>query len=149
ETGELHCVQARPETVYSRRGSAPLQSYRMREQAEPLVTGAAIGQAIAIGRVKILHDPREMDRFEDGDILVTERTDPDWGPIMKRAAAIVTDHGGRTSHAAIVSRELGIPAVVGTNVATKTLRDGAEATLSCAEGQHGRVYAGRLDFEVR
>ncbi|MFO7561516.1 MAG: phosphoenolpyruvate synthase [Enhygromyxa sp.] len=149
ETGELYCVQARPETVHSQQDSAALRTYEMRERAEPLVTGAAIGQAIATGRVKILHEPSEMHRFEDGDILVTERTDPDWGPIMKRAAAIVTDHGGRTSHAAIVSRELGIPAVVGTERGTRTLEDGAEVTLSCAEGQQGRVYAGQLDFEVR
>lgn len=149
ETGELYCVQARPETVHSRQLAAPLRTYAMTEPGEVLVTGVAVGQAIATGPVKILHDPSEMHRFEDGDILVTERTDPDWGPIMKRAAAIVTDRGGRTSHAAIVSRELGIPAVVGTDVATTRLQDRGEVTLSCAEGQVGRVYAGRSKFEVR
>lgn len=149
ETGEMHCVQARPETVFSQRKGAGLRSYSITAPGEPLVRGAAVGQAVASGPIKILHDPSHIDRFEDGDILVTERTDPDWGPIMKRAAAIVTDRGGRTSHAAIVSRELGIPAVVGTGNATTTLVDGDEATLSCAEGEEGRVYAGRVPFEVR
>jgi pyruvate, water dikinase len=124
-----------------------LESYRLSERAEPIVTGVAIGQAIASGPVRILRDPSEMDRFEDGDILVTERTDPDWGPIMKRAAAIVTDRGGRTSHAAIVSREIGIPAVVGTDDATLRLADGQTVTVSCAEGQEGRIYAGKLAYE--
>ncbi len=121
ESGELYCVQARPETVHSRQRTQALKTHHLRETGDPLVTGVAIGQAIAAGRVKILHDPSEMRRFEQGDVLVTERTDPDWGPIMKRATAIVTDHAGRTSHAAIVSRELGIPAVVGTESGTKQL----------------------------
>ncbi len=149
DDGELYCVQARPETVFSQKRGAALRSYTMHGSAEPILTGVAVGQAIATGPIKILHEPREMDRFEDGDILVTERTDPDWGPIMKRAAAIVTDHGGRTSHAAIVSRELGIPAVVGTARGTSVLQDGRQATLSCAEGEQGRVYDGELEFEVR
>lgn len=147
ESGELYCVQARPETVHSQQKTKALKSYRLKTKAQPVTTGVAIGQAIASGRVKILHKPSEMERFEDGDILVTERTDPDWGPIMKRAAAIITDHGGRTSHAAIVSRELGVPAVVGTETGTHDLRDQQEITVSCAEGSEGRIYDGRLEFE--
>lgn len=147
ESGELYCVQARPETVHSRQQAKALKTYRLKEKAEPIVIGVAIGQAIASGRVKILRSPQEMERFETGDILVTERTDPDWGPIMKRAAAIITDHGGRTSHAAIVSRELGVPAVVGTNTGTKVLNDKQEVTVSCAEGSEARIYAGILDYE--
>jgi pyruvate, water dikinase len=146
ETDELYCVQARPETVHSRRHPSAVVSYRLLETKEPALTGIAIGQSISTGPVRLLHGPDEMDRFEDGDVLVTERTDPDWGPIMKRASAIVTDHGGRTSHAAIVSRELGIPAIVGTDVATERLRMGQEVTVSCAEGERGRVYDGLLKY---
>ncbi len=149
ESGELYCVQARPETVQSRRQAKSLKTYRIEEHGAVLATGVAVGEAIATGRVKILHEPGEMSRFEDGDVLVTERTDPDWGPIMKRAAAIVTDHGGRTSHAAIVSRELGVPAVVGTDNATKVLKDGEEVTISCAEGTEGRIYRGTLKYDER
>jgi pyruvate, water dikinase len=147
DTGELYCVQARPETVHSRKQGQAITSFTLKERAEPAVTGVAIGESIARGKVRLLKDPSEMDRFADGDILVTERTDPDWGPIMKRAAAIVTDHGGRTSHAAIVSRELGVPAVVGAHTATRDLRDGDEVTVSCAEGAEGRIYRGLLDYE--
>jgi pyruvate,water dikinase len=147
DTGELYCVQARPETIHSRKVAGALKTYTLKSQAEPIITGIAIGQAIAQGPVKVLDSPAEMDRFEDGDVLVTARTDPDWGPIMKRAAAIVTDHGGRTSHAAIVSRELGIPAVVGTNGATERLHDGQEVTISCAGGEEGRIYEGALEYE--
>lgn len=149
ESGELFCVQARPETVHSQKQAKAFKTLRLEEQGELLATGAAIGEAIASGRVKILHHPNEMSRFEDGDVLVTERTDPDWGPIMKRAAAIVTDHGGRTSHAAIVSRELGVPAVVGTESGTKNLKDGQKVTVSCAEGSEGHVYRGLLRYEER
>src|SRR5690606_25791825 len=131
-----------------RRGRA-VESFTLLERGEPIAAGVAIGQAVATGRVKVLHDPREMDRFVRGDVLVTERTDPDRGPIMKLAAAIGTDHGGRTSHAAIVSRELGIPAVVGTGTGTRRLADDREVTISCAEGDEGRVYAGKLRFERR
>ncbi|HEX7036452.1 MAG TPA: phosphoenolpyruvate synthase [Pseudomonadales bacterium] len=148
ETGELYCVQARPETVHSqRRDQGALKTYRLKGRGELAATGIAIGEAIAVGRVKLLQSPREIDRFEDGDVLVTERTDPDWGPIMHRAAAIVTDHGGRTSHAAIVSREMGVPAVVGAEDATRNLSDGEIVTVSCAEGSIGRVYHGALAFE--
>ncbi len=149
DSGDLYCVQARPETVHSQKEARALRTYRLAGRSEVLATGLAIGEAVATGRVKVLHSPSEMDRFEDGDVLVTERTDPDWGPIMKRAAAIVTDHGGRTSHAAIVSRELGVPAVVGTNYGTRDLADGQEVTISCAEGTEGRVYRGALEYEER
>ena len=147
ESGELYCVQARPETVQSQREGRTLRTYRLNETGESLVCGIAVGDAIASGPVKVLSSPDEQDRFEQGDVLVAERTDPDWGPIMKRAAAIVTDHGGRTSHAAIVSRELGVPAVVGTGDATRDLPEGARVTVSCAEGEEGQVYDGELDFE--
>ncbi|HEU4947145.1 MAG TPA: phosphoenolpyruvate synthase [Kribbella sp.] len=147
-TGEMFLVQARPETVQTRREAATLRSYRLKEEGTALVTGLAIGDAIADGRVCLLRSPAEIDRFVDGAVLVTRVTDPDWEPIMKRAAAIITDHGGRTSHAAIVSRELGVPAIVGTGDATTLLADGRQVTVSCAEGDHGRVYDGRLDYEA-
>jgi pyruvate,water dikinase len=150
ETGALHIVQARPETVQAlRAGTAPLRTYRLKDRrARPILTGAAVGDAIAAGPACVIRTPDDIARFRDGAILVTEATDPDWVPVMKRAAGIVTDHGGPTSHAAIVSRELGVPAVVGTQEGTRLLRDGAEVTLSCAEGDQGHVYAGRLDFAV-
>jgi pyruvate,water dikinase len=146
-SGEIFIVQARPETVQSRRKMAALRSFRLRESATPLTSGIAIGDAIAAGEVCLLAGAEDIARFRDGCVLVTAVTDPDWVPIMRRAAAIVTDHGGRTSHAAIVSRELGIPAVVGTGDATRVLADGQTITVSCAEGERGRVYEGRLDFE--
>ncbi|MBE0476069.1 MAG: phosphoenolpyruvate synthase [Coriobacteriia bacterium] len=146
ESGELFVVQARPETVVSQREAASLRSYRLEERGERLVQGLAIGDAVAAGKVIVIRSPKEMGRFEDDAVLVTGMTDPDWVPIMKRAAAIVTDHGGRTSHAAIVSRELGVPAIVGTGEATHVLRDGQEVTVSCAEGETGYVYDGRLAF---
>lgn len=145
-TGELFIVQARPETVHSRDATAVLRSYELTGSGEVLVTGAAIGNAIAVGRVSRIASPAEMDRFEPGTILVTGRTDPDWGPILSQAAGIITDQGGRTSHAAIVSRELGIPAVVGTRDGTSVLEDGMQVTLSCAEGDQGRIYRGEVDF---
>lgn len=146
---ELFIVQARPETVQARRESAMLRAYRLEEVGKRLATGLAIGDAIAVGTVCNLRSADEIDRFEDGAVLVTGATDPDWEPIMKRAAAIVTDHGGRTSHAAIVSRELGVAAVIGTDNATETLLDGQEVTVSCAEGDEGHVYEGRLRFVER
>ena len=148
DDGELYVVQARPETVHSRRKSAALKSYRLTTQGRRLVEGLPIGDAIATGRVSRIDSAADIDRFVEGAVLVTETTDPDWGPIMKKAAGIVTDHGGRTSHAAIVSRELGIPAIVGAGNATETLREGQEITLSCAEGDKGYVYEGILPFEV-
>ncbi|MCY9783431.1 phosphoenolpyruvate synthase [Nocardiopsis sp. EMB25] len=148
-SGELYVVQARPETVQTRKEASTLYSYRLREPGERLVTGLAVGEAVAAGKVCRLRGVDEIDRFTDGAVLVTGTTDPDWEPVMKRAAAIVTDHGGRTSHAAIVSRELGVTAVVGTGEATRTLTDGQRVTVSCAEGEEGRVYRGILDYDER
>jgi pyruvate, water dikinase len=148
-SGELYCVQARPETVHSQKQSGAFKSYRLVKEGTVLARGVAVGESIATGRVKILKNPKEMDRFEDGDVLVTERTDPDWGPVMKRAAAIVTDYGGRTSHAAIVSRELGVPAIVGAGPEIAAIKDGQEVTVSCAQGREGRIYNGFLDYEEK
>jgi pyruvate, water dikinase len=148
ESGELFIVQARPETVQSRREAGSIKTYTLKHTGERLVTGLAIGEAIATGRVCRLKSPAEIDKFDTGAILVTETTDPDWMPIMKRATAIITDHGGRTSHAAIVSRELGLPAVVGTGNGTELLAGGRAVTVSCAEGDTGSVYDGIADFEA-
>lgn len=148
QTGDLFIVQARPETVQSRSDAGVLLTYTLKEQAEPILTGISIGQAIATGKVCLIKSADEIDRFEDGTILVTGMTDPDWVPIMKRAAGIITDYGGRTCHAAIVSRELGVPAIVGTGEATHVLNDGEEITLSCAQGDQGFVYSGLLDYET-
>jgi pyruvate,water dikinase len=148
ESGKLFILQARPETVHSRRATAALKVYRRTEDGERLLTGISVGDAIAAGRVVRLASPEEADRVNDGDILVTEMTDPAWGPIMERVAGIVTDQGGRTCHAAIVSRELGIPAVVGTGEATRVLEPGQMVTMSCAEGDEGYVYDGKLAYEV-
>ena len=148
QTGELFIVQARPETVQSRRLAGALHSYRIKAKGRRLLAGLSIGDAVVAGRVCLIESPKEIDRFVAGSILVTRTTDPDWVPIMKRAAAIVTDHGGRTSHAAIVSRELGLPAVVGTGDATHVLHGEQDITVSCAEGDEGFVYEGRADFET-
>ncbi|MFH1340592.1 MAG: phosphoenolpyruvate synthase [Pseudomonadota bacterium] len=148
ETGELFIVQARPETVQSRKEASVFKSYRIKSMGRKLVTGLSIGDAIVAGRVCLIDSPREIGRFVEGAILVTQTTDPDWVPIMKRAAAIITDHGGRTSHAAIVSRELGLPAIVGTGNATHVLHDEQEVTASCAEGDEGFVYEGYADYET-
>ncbi len=149
KTGELFIVQARPETVQSRREAAATKTYTLKGKGRRLVAGLSIGEAIASGKVCKLKGPSEIARFEKGAILVTATTDPDWMPIMKRAAAIITDHGGRTSHAAIVSRELGLPAIVGTGSATSILQSGRTVTVSCAEGEEGYVYDGAVPFEVR
>ncbi|MFJ3735210.1 phosphoenolpyruvate synthase [[Kitasatospora] papulosa] len=147
-TGELWILQARPETVQSRRHTATLRRCRLTTApGAPLVDGTAVGEAIGRGPVVALEHPVDLDRFPSGGVLVTGITDPDWEPVMKRASAIVTDHGGRTSHAAIVSRELGVPAVVGAGDATHVLRDVREVTVSCAEGEHGHVYGGLLPYE--
>ena len=148
-TGDLWIVQARPETIQARREAAPLKAYTLKGKGERLVSGLSIGDAVATGTVCKLQAPSQIDRFQDDAILVTEMTDPDWVPIMARAAAVVTDHGGRTSHAAIVSRELGLPAVVGTRDATRILRDGQAITVSCAEGAEGFVYDGIAEVEVK
>ncbi|MGC8966929.1 MAG: phosphoenolpyruvate synthase [Thermus sp.] len=146
-TGELFVLQARPETVHSQKAPV-LRVFRLLKKGEVLAEGLAVGEAIAQGRARVLKDPKEMDRFQEGEVLVTETTNPDWEPIMKKAAAIVTERGGRTSHAAIVARELGVPAVVGAVGATRLVPEGEEVTVSCAEGEVGRVYRGRLPFEV-
>jgi pyruvate,water dikinase len=147
DSGELFIVQARPETVQSQKTAQALKTYRLKEQGKTLLTGLAIGQGIAAGKACVIRSADEIDRFEDGAVLVTEMTDPDWVPIMKRAAGIITDHGGRTSHAAIVSRELGLPAAVGTGEATATIESGRQITLSCAEGDEAKIYDGVLDYE--
>jgi pyruvate,water dikinase len=147
ETEELFILQARPETVQSQQEAGQLLHYRLTESGKRLVTGLSVGQAIATGEVCVIHSAEQIDEFREGAILVTEMTDPDWGPILKQAAGVITDHGGRTSHAAIVSREMGIPAVVGTGNATEVLQDGQEVTLSCAEGEEGYIYEGQLAFE--
>jgi pyruvate,water dikinase len=148
-TGEIFIVQARPETVQSRRDVGTFKSYRIKSRGKRLISGLSIGDAVVAGRVCLIEDVKDIDRFLDGAILVTKMTDPDWVPIMKRAAAIITDHGGRTSHAAIVSRELGLPAIVGTGNATHLLHDHQEVTVSCAEGDEGFVYEGTADFEIK
>jgi pyruvate,water dikinase len=147
-TGELFIVQARPETVQSQRSAQVLETYRLRERAEVLVRGRAVGAKIGAGRVRRIADAGAMDAFRDGEVLVADTTNRDWEPVLKKAAAIVTNRGGRTCHAAIVARELGVPAVVGAAGATERLADAQEVTVSCAEGEEGRVYAGRLAFDV-
>jgi pyruvate,water dikinase len=146
-TGELYVLQARPETVQARRAATALTTYQLKRAGERVLTGAAVGEAIAAGPVCVLASAGDIGRFVPGSVLVTSITDPDWVPIMKLAAAVVTDHGGRTSHAAIVSRELGLPAIVGTGNATSVLRDAGVVTVSCAEGDVGNVYAGQAEFE--
>ncbi|HEY9098255.1 MAG TPA: phosphoenolpyruvate synthase [Thiobacillus sp.] len=146
-THELFIVQARPETVKARASGAG-ERYVLEATGEVRITGRAIGQKIGAGAVRLIASPAEMNRVQPGDVLVTDMTDPDWEPVMKRAAAIVTNRGGRTCHAAIVARELGIPAVVGTGEGTTVLKDGELVTVSCAEGDTGMVYAGKLKFSV-
>lgn len=145
--GELFIVQARPETVKSRDAQQSIERYSLKQRGEVKVRGRAIGQRIGQGTVKILHSIAEMDKVKAGDVLVTDMTDPDWEPIMKRAAAIVTNRGGRTCHAAIIARELGIPAIVGCGNASEHLKEGESVTVSCAEGDTGYVYGGLLEFE--
>ncbi len=144
--GRLYIVQARPETVRS--NQQVMERYQLKEQGQVLVEGRAIGHRIGSGVVKVIHNLSEMDRIQAGDVLVTDMTDPDWEPIMKKAAAIVTNRGGRTCHAAIIARELGIPAVVGCGDATDCLQEGQEVTVSCSEGDTGFVYQGKLEFEI-
>jgi pyruvate,water dikinase len=148
EDGLIYIVQARPETVQSRSGRV-LTRYRIKGGGQPLIVGRAVGAKVAKGVVRVIERASEIGRVQAGDVLVTDMTDPDWEPVMKRAAAIVTNRGGRTCHAAIVARELGIPAVVGTGDATDVLQDGALVTVSCAEGEEGKVYAGAVDYDVQ
>jgi pyruvate,water dikinase len=148
-TGELFIVQARPETVQSRKAAGVIESYRLKGAGgSPLITGRSVGERIAAGPVRVIQSVKDLHRFQTGEVLVADRTDPDWEPSMKQAAAIVTNRGGRTCHAAIVSRELGLPAVVGTERATELLHDGQPVTVSCAEGDTGNVYDGLLPFQV-
>ena len=146
--GELYVVQARPETVQSQKKGAVLEQYVLKEEGEVLARGYAVGAKIAVGRAHYIRDVAHLSEFQPGEVLVADTTTPDWEPVMKTAAAIVTNRGGRTCHAAIVARELGIPAVVGTDNATETIPDGETVTVSCAGGDEGRVYRGALKYEV-
>ena len=146
--GELYILQARPETVKSQAKGKAEQRYKLKSSGTVLATGRAIGQKIGTGPVRIVYDIKDMDQVQAGDVLVTDMTDPNWEPVMKRASAIVTNRGGRTCHAAIIARELGIPAVVGCGDATETLKDGMLVTVSCAEGDTGNIYDGLLETEV-
>ncbi|MGC9121049.1 MAG: phosphoenolpyruvate synthase [Sulfurihydrogenibium sp.] len=153
ELNELFIVQARPETVHSQKDHSKIITYKITEPYEErekkrIVEGIAVGDKVAFGKVRILHNLEEAKDFQAGEVLVTDMTDPDWEPIMKKAAAIVTNKGGRTCHAAIVARELGVPAVVGTGNATEVLQNGQEVTVSCAEGERGYVYEGKIEYEI-
>lgn len=148
-TKELYIVQARPETVQSQKGTSVFKSYTLEKKGKAIVSGLAIGTAICSAKVQVIKSVSGIRAFKPGNILVTEMTSPDWVPIMKQARGIITDHGGRTSHAAIVSRELGLPAIVGTEDATKVLKSGKEITLSCAEGDTGHVYAGKIPYKEK
>ena len=146
--GRLYILQARPETVKSRKSAEGQERFLLKQKSEVLATGRAIGHKIGAGTIRVVKDASEMGRIKPGDIIVTDMTDPNWEPVMKRAAAIVTNRGGRTCHAAIIARELGIPAVVGCGDATATLKDGETCTVSCAEGDTGNIYRGILEIEV-
>jgi pyruvate, water dikinase len=147
-TGELFILQARPETVHSQRTAQTSKFYHLEQKGKLLAQGLAVGEAIATGNARVIKNPKDMKAFEDFEVLVTEITNPDWEPIMKRSSAIVTERGGRTSHAAIVARELGIPAVVGTSGAMKAIKNAQMVTISCSEGEVGKVYEGKLKYEV-
>jgi pyruvate,water dikinase len=149
DDGQLYIVQARPETVKSRSSSNVMERYLLKEKGTVLVEGRAIGQRIGAGKVRIIKDVSEMDKVQPGDVLVSDMTDPDWEPVMKRASAIVTNRGGRTCHAAIIARELGIPAVVGCGNATELLQEGQGVTVSCAEGDTGYIFEGELGFDIK
>jgi len=146
-TGELYIVQARPETIHGTKDGTSIDMYSLEKTGNALTRGCAVGSKIAQGRVRVIHRVQEIGKLQPGEVLVTDKTDPDWEPAMKIAAAIVTNRGGRTCHAAIVSRELGLPAVVGANEATENLPDGAEVTVDCSQGEIGYVYEGRLPFK--
>ncbi len=148
DDGKIYILQARPETVQSRSGRT-IQRYTLKGRSDIVTTGRSIGQKIGVGKAKVIRNVSEMNRIQDGDVLVSDMTDPDWEPVMKRAAAIVTNRGGRTCHAAIIARELGIPAVVGCGDATELIKDGQDVTVSCAEGDEGFVYDGLLDYDKK
>ncbi len=147
-TGELFVVQARPETVHSADHAPKIELYRMHGKGKVLARGKSVGSKIAVGPVRVVHSVAELSDFREGEVLVAAMTDPDWEPVLRRAAAVVTDHGGRACHAAIVSREIGIPCVVGTGDATRALGTGQTVTVSCAQAEEGRIYAGRLEFDL-
>ncbi|WP_010115968.1 phosphoenolpyruvate synthase [Acinetobacter sp. P8-3-8] len=149
DDGQIYIVQARPETVKSRENVGTMERYLLKQKGTVLCEGRSIGQRIGSGKVRIVTSIKEMDKVQEGDVLVSDMTDPDWEPVMKRAAAIVTNRGGRTCHAAIIARELGVPAIVGCGNATEVLTDGQEVTVSCAEGDTGFIYEGALDFEIQ
>ena len=149
DDGQIYIVQARPETVKSRQNVGTMERYLLKQRGTVVCEGRSIGQRIGSGKVRIVTSIKEMDKVQDGDVLVSDMTDPDWEPVMKRAAAIITNRGGRTCHAAIIARELGVPAIVGCGNATEILTDGQEVTVSCAEGDTGFIYEGALDFEIQ
>ncbi len=149
QTGKLYILQARPETVRSRECNQVLERFEMKETGRVIAEGRSIGQRIGCGVVRIVPDIEHLDKVREGDVLVTDMTDPDWEPVMKRASAIVTNRGGRTCHAAIIARELGVPAVVGCGDATRGIADGIDVTVSCAQGDTGFVYEGKLDYELK
>ena len=149
DDGQIYIVQARPETVKSRQNVGTMERYLLKQRGTVVCEGRSIGQRIGSGKVRVVTSIKEMDKVQDGDVLVSDMTDPDWEPVMKRAAAIITNRGGRTCHAAIIARELGVPAIVGCGNATEVLTDGQEVTVSCAEGDTGFIYEGALDFEVQ
>ncbi|MEG4441166.1 phosphoenolpyruvate synthase [Microcoleus sp. AT9_B5] len=148
-TGELFIVQARPETVQSQKSAKILRNYKLQGSSAVLAKGRAVGESIGQGKARIILDVHKIAEFQSGEVLVTNKTDPDWEPIMKKASAIVTNSGGRTCHAAIIAREMGIPAIVGTGDATQILKNHQEITVSCSEGDEGKVYAGLLPFEIQ
>lgn len=148
KTGELYIVQARPETVQARSKHTSIEHYKLKKEGTLITTGIAVGQKIGAGKVRVINDPKEMKAFKKGEILVTRITDPDWEPIMRIASAIITEQGGKTSHAAIVSREIGVPAIVGVSGARKKLTQGKEVTADCSNGDEGRIFKGKLPFEV-
>jgi len=147
--GQIYIVQARPETVASQRVGNVLEEYRLKEKAQAIILGHAVGSKIAIGKARVIANVTQLDSFKPGEVLIADMTTPDWEPVMKTAAAIVTNRGGRTCHAAIIARELGVPAVIGCDNATALISSGDEITVSCSEGDIGKVYAGCLDFEVK
>ena len=147
-TGELYIVQARPETVQSQKSGNVIKNYKLQGTSDVITTGRAVGEMIGAGKARVIMDVHRIAEFQEGEVLVTNRTDPDWEPIMKKSSAIITNQGGRTCHAAIIAREMGIPAIVGCGDATEVIKPGQEVTVSCAEGEEGRVYAGMVPFEV-
>ncbi|MBU3943015.1 phosphoenolpyruvate synthase, partial [Patescibacteria group bacterium] len=149
KTGELFIVQSRPETIYNPKLGKVYQEYKIKNTEKPVLEGIAVGDKIGVGKVHIISDVSKLNQFKEGEVLVTKMTDPDWVPIMRLASAIVTDEGGKTAHAAIVSRELGVPAIVGTQTATKVLKNGQMVTVDCTQGLKGRIFNGKVPFEIK